>query len=92
MDDCSPVNSPAEEDDEMEAATLMVVLELHPALLTEDEVIREVAEDPGDLVEQDTARVAVRELIGAGLLHQSGNLVLPTRAAVRIMELFGLIA
>lgn len=44
------------------------------------------------LVEQDAVRNAIRELVRAGLLHRSGEVVLPTQAAVQLKELFGVIA
>lgn len=68
-----------------------VVLELQPTLLNEEELRREVAEDPSDRAEFDAVRNAIRELVRAGLLNRNRDLVLPTRAAVRIKELFGLI-
>lgn len=84
--------SPSEEDEDLEAVTLMAVLERHPSLLAVEELCREVAENPSDPLAQNAARNAIGELVRAGLLRRTGDLVLPTRAAVRIKELFGLIA
>ena len=84
--------SPSEADAELEAVTLTTVIERHPSLLSGDELCQEVAEDPTNLVEQDAVRNAIRELVRAGLLQRSGEIVLPTRAAIKFKELFGVIA
>lgn len=76
----------AAEDDRDQRAVLIHVLEADPPPLTFADLIRELA--AGDeFTEQDRIKRAVRELIAVGLLHQSGDLVLPTRAAARFYEL-----
>ena len=64
---------------------------LHPTQVTLEELIREVAADPDAFAERDAIERAVRDLARAGLLHRSGELVLPSRAALRFSELLGLI-
>lgn len=77
----------AAEDDRDQRAVLIHVLEADPPLLTFADLIRELAASDEEFTEQDRIRRAVRELIAVGLLHQSGDLVLPTRAADRFYEL-----
>jgi hypothetical protein len=91
MHDHSTEHGTSGEDAKFERAVLMAVLETHPTHLTEAELIREHADDPDDLGTRDAFGRAVRDLIGVGLLHRSGDFVLPTRAAVRIKELWGVL-
>lgn len=65
-----------------ERRVLREVLTIYPESLTLDELVREltVSELP-DLSDEESVRNAVRDLIGCGLLHRLGDLVLPTRAA-----------
>jgi hypothetical protein len=82
---------PASEDAQYERDVLTAVLEVHPAQITEVELVREFADDPEDFLSRDGFARATRELTRVGLLHRSGEFVLPTRAAVRIKEIWGLI-
>jgi hypothetical protein len=91
MHDHSTESGPAGEDAKFERAVLMAVLEAHPTQITEAELIREHADDPEDFGMRDAFGRAVRDLVGVGLLHRSGDFVLPTRAAVRIKELWGVL-
>lgn len=81
MDDRGNIHSTAGEDAAMESALLQQVLALHPAAVTVEELTRELGEAPDDVDR------AVRDLVAAGLLHRSGSLVLPSRAALRFDEL-----
>ncbi len=72
----------AEQDDRDQAAVLRQILDLHPESLTLAELTREMTHDSTDFQERDRIERAVRDLIGGGLLHLVGDLVLPTRAAV----------
>ncbi len=81
MDDRENIHSTAGEDAAMESALLQQVLALHPAAVTVEELTRELGEAPDDVGR------AVRDLVAAGLLHRSGSLVLPSRAALRFDEL-----
>lgn len=79
-----------DEDERKQRAVLHQVLEHHPAVLTRDELTRELT-GGGSTVFADVGAVerAVRELAGTGLLHRLGEdeTVRPTRAAARYFEL-----
>lgn len=87
MDAGNEIRSAGAEDAAIEAAVLRQLLALHPVVLTTEEALREVAGDPGDFAGRDAVERAVRELAAAGLLNRSGELVLPSRAALRFHEL-----
>jgi hypothetical protein len=70
-----------------EAAAMRLLLQLHPIQVTVDELVRELAGERPDFAERDSIERAVRDLAGAGLLHHSDELLLPTRAALRLSEL-----
>jgi hypothetical protein len=89
VDRTDDIRNPAQEDATIEAAVLGQVLSLHPLQITFDELLRDVAGEPGDFAERDAVERAVRELAGAGLLHRNDDFVLPSRAALRFNELFG---
>jgi hypothetical protein len=72
----------AAQDARDQARVLREVLFIHPETMTLDELVRELTVDSPDFSEQDRVKRAVRDLIAGGLLHQVGDLVLPTRAAV----------
>lgn len=80
-------SSAVDDDAYAEAAVLREVLQLYPKSLTLEELIRYKTAASTEFEEVDRVRRAVRELIGVGLLHQVGALVLPTRAAVYFQEL-----
>jgi hypothetical protein len=87
-----PVFTTHDEDEREQAAILRQVLELHPATLTMDELVREMTGGgTRDFSEFDAIQRGVRELAGTGLLHRPGEdeMVHPTRAAVRHSELTG---
>jgi hypothetical protein len=75
------------EDETMETAVLRQLLDLHPARLTFEELLREVGGGGGSFAERDAVERAVRDLVGAGLLHNGREFVAPTRAALRFSEL-----
>lgn len=70
-----------------ESAVIRQVLEVHPVLMTSDELVRELAGESPDFAERDAIERAVRDLAGVGLLHHHGEFVLPTRAALHFSEL-----
>ena len=72
----------AAEDAQDQRRVLREVLFLYPETLTLDELVRELTIDSAEFAEQDRVRRAVRDLTAGGLIHQVGDLVLPTRAAV----------
>lgn len=71
----------------MESAVLRQVLALHPTAITLEELVRELGEGGGCFPARDAIERAVRDLAGAGLLHEEERFVLPTRAALRFDEL-----
>jgi hypothetical protein len=80
----------ADEDDRDQAAVLREVLFVYPEVLTLDELARQLTFGSDAFGQRDRIERAVRDLTGAGLLHQVGPLVLPTRTAVvfnRLAEL-----
>ncbi len=81
--------TPAEDDAAVEGAVLRLLLELHPALIAFEELLREIAAGAADFGQRDALERALRDLAAAGLLHRNGDLVLPSRAAVRCDELLG---
>jgi hypothetical protein len=75
------------EDEGVESAVLRQLLDLHPTQLTLSELRREMGSAPDSFAERDALERAVRELTAAGLLHEGGEFVVPTRAALRFDEL-----
>jgi hypothetical protein len=82
------IRTTSREDAVVEAAVLQQLLFLHPTQLSLAELLRELAVGD-DFSERDAIERAVQELIAAGLLHRNGELLLPTRAALRFDELLG---
>lgn len=76
-------------DRSIQVAVFSMLLILYPAQLTLTELIREIAADPGDFGERDGVERAVKDLVGAGLLHRHGPFVVLSRSAVRASELLG---
>jgi predicted transcriptional regulator len=81
---CLPPN---EQDRKTEAAVLDLLLDEHPIRLTADElalVLNAFIDQghPGDAAER-----AVRELVGAGLVHRDGRFLAPSRAALYFSRL-----
>ncbi len=72
----------ADRDARDQAEVLREVLDIYPAAMTLDELVRELTVASDEFAEQDRVQRAVRDLIAGGLLHRVGDLLLPTRAAV----------
>jgi hypothetical protein len=87
VEDSDDIRTPAEEDSATELAVLQQVLALHPIQVTVAELTREVGGSLSDFAQRDAIERAVRDLVGAGLLHRLDSFVLPTRAALRFYEL-----
>jgi len=83
------ISNPGADDAAIEATVLRQLLVLHPIQLTEGELVLEIAGESGEFALRDAVERAVRELGAAGLLHRSGDVVLPSRAALRFDELLG---
>lgn len=76
-------------DEEMQRVVLAVVLREYPVLLTFPAIACELFENPDDLVGGMALARAVRDLVGEGLLHSNGLLVLPSRSALHVRRLSG---
>jgi hypothetical protein len=72
----------AEQDTNNQTRVLREVLFIYPEAMTLEELIRELTFASKEFAERDAIRQAVRDLVAGGLVHQVGDLVLPTRAAV----------
>jgi hypothetical protein len=72
-------------------AVLELVLEVHPAQLTETELIREATTDAQSFTRDDRIERAIRDLVRTGLLHRSRDFILPSRPALYVNELWGVI-
>jgi hypothetical protein len=92
MHDHSTEHDPADEDAKFQRLVLELLLEAHPAQLTEAELIREATDNPEGFTQRDGIARAIRDLAGVGVLHRNGDFVLPTRAALHINGLWGVIA
>jgi hypothetical protein len=77
----------ASDEEQAEQAVLALLLDVHPALLSVDEVVRELTDRPDDFAPRDRVNNAVRDLVAAGLVHRHGAFVFASRAAVRFEEL-----
>jgi hypothetical protein len=76
-------------DEGWQVAVLLVVLVLHPALLSAEELRREVLADGQSFSEVDSHDRAVHDLIAVGLLRREGDSLVATRAAVHFYMLKG---
>ena len=65
------------DDAEVEATVLRQLLLLHPAQVTIEELISDVAADPEAFAERDAIERAVRDLARAGLVHRNGEFADP---------------
>ena len=54
-----------------------------------EELLREFDQGSGDAAQRDAVERAVRDLIATGLLQRNGEMLLPTRAALRFDQLLG---
>jgi hypothetical protein len=89
MENANDIRTPGAEDATIEAAVLRQLLALHPIQLTLGDLQREIAGEPEDFAPADAVARAVRDLAAAGLAHRNGDVVLPSRAALRFDELLG---
>jgi hypothetical protein len=78
--------SGAEDDRQVESAVLRMVLD-EPDHMTLAELQLAMRRGPDEFASADEVERAVRELVGAGLLHVPAGLVLPSRAAVYVSGL-----
>jgi hypothetical protein len=74
--------SPAAEDRKVESAALAFLLAEYPNQLTIPEVSWSLNPRSEEFAEGDAVERAVRQLVGADLLHCREGFVVPTRAAL----------
>jgi hypothetical protein len=79
--------APGREDDLAQQSVLAILLDAHPAQRSTEEVVRELTDRPDEFAERDRIDNAIRDLVGAGLVHRHGSFLFATRAAVRFDEL-----
>jgi len=82
-----PNLTPVERERSLESAVLATLIEHHPTMLSEAQLVREmtaVVQTPG---RPAAIERAVRGLVGVGLLDRRGRLLAPTPAALRVAEL-----
>jgi hypothetical protein len=84
---CGDQRAVAEREDIAQQAILAILLEAHPGQRSVEEVIREMTDRPDEFSARDAIDNAIRDLVGAGLLHRHGAFVFATHAAVRFDEL-----
>jgi hypothetical protein len=72
-----------------ERSVLSFLIDEHPSQLTIPEVARVFYAPPADFRKNDVVERAIRELVGAGLLHCEGAFLVPTRAALYFVGLEG---
>jgi hypothetical protein len=82
--------TPDELDRQTQHAVLLFALTSDPALLSEDEILLAVADDPEDFEQRDSVMRAVRDLSTSGLLHYRNGFAQTTRAAARAAQLMQL--
>lgn len=71
----------------LEQAAFSLLVGSYPAPWTREEIVRVLAADPNQFADRDAGNNSLRGLIGYGLLHQTGELFLPTRAAIHSLRL-----
>ena len=80
-----------DDDGRAQASVLREVLWMYPEPITLGELTREMTVASDKFGDSDRIERAVRDLIGGGLLYKrDDDLVIPTRAAVRLYVLFEL--
>jgi hypothetical protein len=87
--DCCSAGRPdfAAQQAEDQRVVLGFILEEHPNQLTIPEAASALYAHPGNFESEDAVEVAIRDLVGGGLLHCHGPFVLPTRAALYFSRL-----
>lgn len=77
----------SEQDDRDQEAVLALVIEEHPTQLTFAELALMMVGPNPDHEGADAIERGVRDLVGTGLLHRSGDTIRPTVAALRFHDL-----
>lgn len=87
MEVMDEIQTTGNEDTMIEAAVLQQLLALYPVQLTLNDLKREIAGEDSEFPLRDAVDRAVRELTAAGLALRNGEVILPSRAALRFDEL-----
>jgi hypothetical protein len=74
-------STPADANRKIEWTVLSYLLDAHPNRFTIPQVSRTMNVGETGFDGEDAVERAIRQLVGAGLLHCSGGFVLPTEAA-----------
>jgi hypothetical protein len=82
-----PRRSNHAQDVKDQGIVLMHVLALHPTNLIVPDLVRELTNGSDEFAEGDNAERAIRDLTGVGLLHCPDGMVVPTRAALRFIQI-----
>jgi len=87
--DCGPDRAQSNDLKDLrdQGVVLIHVLALHPAHLRLVELVRELTGGSAEFADSDRFERATRELVSVGLLFASGELLLPTRAALRFNQI-----
>lgn len=85
-----PQPEPEAQDLHDQAVVLMEILANWPTPLGIADLTRDLADDPAEFRQSDRIERAVRDLVGVGLTHRCGVVVVPTRAALRFEQLVAL--
>lgn len=78
--------TPGDDDRRAQGLVFLYVTEIYPGLAQYGDMVRELTSGSEDYKERDRIERAVTELIGVGLLHRHGDLIIPTRACLRAYE------
>ncbi len=87
MNDTPAIETPAGEDALFEQVVLRRLLELHPIQPTRDELVREIGCGEADFATTDAVERALQQLTATGLVNRNGEVLVPSRAALRFYEL-----
>lgn len=85
MTDCA--SRRASPPDMLAAATLVIVVDEHPAHLPLHELTLILCDGTDDWAQQDAVGVALRQLVSDGLVHRQGTFYFATHAADRSEQL-----
>lgn len=85
--DGDPEITTASQDAEAQAMVLLRLVELAPAQLTEAELSLELYGEHPEFHQHDALERAIQDLIGYGLAHRVGVVLIASRSAQRFAEL-----
>jgi hypothetical protein len=69
---------------------LMQVLDGHPSLVTDDDVLKEIAmDDPPTFLERDRVEIGIHKLLSLGVLRREGKSLVPTPATLFLDDNLG---